>query len=302
MALASIGICADLPQGDLDWLMSQLAGHAVTVVQPGAMGAVEVLFGNPDPAELRPGPLRWLQLESTGFGEYAGAARACRDLVITNLAGFFADPVAETLLAGVLGMLRGVDRLSQLQQVRHWQGGALRPGFGLLSGARVTLIGRGAIIRRLEELLRPFGGRIDSFGQDHDPQALDAALAQAQVVFACLPHTPETEGLISARRVALMGPQTIFANAGRGSLLDEAALVQALHTGTLGGAVLDVTRDEPLPPDSPLWDCPRLLLTQHTGGGHRGEARRKAEWFLANLARWQAGQPLLGRINADRGY
>jgi len=272
------------------------------VVEPGAIGEVEVLFGNPDPAELHPGPLRWLQLESPGFGEYAPAAGRCPDLVITNLAGFFADPVAETLLAGVLGLLRGVDQLSRLQLQRAWQGGALRPGLGLLSGAEITLIGRGAIMQRLAELLQPFGGRIESFGQNHDPQTLDAALARSQAVFACLPHTPQTEGLISARRVALMGPQTIFANAGRGSLLDEAALVQALHRGALGGAVLDVTRDEPLPPDSPLWHCPRLLLTQHTGGGHRGEARRKAEWFLANLARWQAGQPLLGVINAERGY
>lgn len=300
--MAKIGICAELTQDDRAWLAEQLAGQDFAFVSPDAANDCELVFGNPDPLRLDGASLRWLQLESTGFAEYLPLTRRHPDLQITNLAGFFAEPVAETLLAGVLALLRGVNVLVRLQDTANWQGATLRPGLRLLCGATVTLIGRGAIMARLAALLQPFGCRILQFGRDHDPAELDRGLAASLIVAACVPDTPGTRGLIHEGRIASLGPDAIFANAGRGTLVDEKALVAALTTGRLGGAVLDVTQQEPLAADNPLWTCPRLLLTQHTGGGFAAELRGKAERFVANLSRWQSGQPLLGVIDPERGY
>ena len=147
-----------------------------------------------------------------------------------------------------------------------------------------------------------FFARTGRAGSLSTPAELDAALATADLLLNTLPHTPATIGFLNHTRLARLKPNAVVVNVGRGSTLDETALVALLDSGHLGGAVLDVTAVEPLPAASPLWRHPKVLLTQHTGGRFPGELDRKLDVFLANLARFERGEPLASVVAAGRGY
>lgn len=272
---------------------------------PGSFRHADIVFGNVPPHWLRQAPhLLWMQLESVGFGEYAGLEWATigRGAELTNLAGFFAEPVAESALAGILALMRGIKQSVELKQQGAWRGDAIRPQLSMLEGADAILFGNGSIIRRLAELLAPFRCRVTRFDSRWTPDALDLALAGARVVVAAAPHTDRTQGVFGRDRLALLPTDAILVNFGRGSLVDEEALADALEARRLAGAVLDVTRDEPLPAGHRFWRCPNLILTQHTGGGTADETQRKVDFFVENLARFRAGQPLQNRVDFIRGY
>ena len=268
---------------------------------PPAFQAAQVVFGNPTVAWLAQAPdLKWVQLESVGFGEYAG-----QDLggaTLTNLAGFFAEPVAESILAGLLALYRGIDRLTLLRRDGIWMGDDIRPTLRCLADARVTLFGMGAINARLADMLIPFGCRIKALRSGWRPEVLDAALAETDILVATAPETAATRDAFDARRLSLLPTSAVVASFGRGSVLDETALATTLTDGALSGAVIDVTREEPLPRDHPFWTCPNLILTQHSGGGTGDEIDRKIDLFLANLARYRAGEPLIGVVSFEKGY
>lgn len=268
-------------------------------------GRCEVAFGNVPAGWLAQGPaLRWVQLESVGFGEYRGLdwSTLGRAVTLTNIAGLFAEPVAETALAGILALYRGLDRLVRLQSAGSWEGDPMRRSLRTLAGARVVLFGRGAINRRLAELLRPFGCAVEDFGRGWAAERLDRALSAADVVVSAVPETDDTLGVFDAARLSLLKPTALFVNLGRGSVVAEAALAERLRDGRLAGAVLDVTAQEPLPPSHELWRCPNLILTQHTGGGTEDEIDRKIEIFADNLTRYRAGAPLVGVVDFEKGY
>jgi len=264
-----------------------------------------VAFGNVPPSWLAQSQtLRWIQLESVGFGEYRNLDWQAlgRSIAVTNLAGFFAEPVAETALAGILALHRGIDRLVRLQSAGDWQGDRLRKELHTLAGAKVILFGYGSINRRLADLLTPFGCKITPFGRDWTADELDGALSVADIVVCAVPETNATVGLFDAARLSLLKPSVLFVNLGRGSVLVEDALAERLRDGRLGGAVIDVTAHEPLPPEHGFWDCPRLILSQHSGGGTADEIDRKIEVFADNLARYRAGTPLVGLVDFEQGY
>lgn len=270
-----------------------------------ALAASEVAFGNMPAEWLYDAPkLRWHQLESVGFGEYAALdwAKLSSQLKISNLKGFFADPVAESIVAGILSLYRGIDTLTHLQAKGEWVGDALRPQLRLLKNATVVLFGHGDINHRVEELLKPFACTVTAFAREWEAAHLELALAKADVVVCAVPHTPRTAGLFNAARIGKLKPGAILVNFGRGSLVDEGALADALASGQLGGAVIDVTQDEPLPKSHNFWRCPRLILTQHTGGGSSDEIDRKIDVFLSNLARYRKGETPSGLIDLQRGY
>ena len=270
-----------------------------------ALPGCEIALGNLPPEWLAAAAkLRWVQLESTGFGEYAPFEQTGtgRRPVFTNLAGFFAEAVAETCLAGILALYRGIHVCAGLKETRVWRGDALRPGLQTLKGRSVVLFGFGAINRRLAELLQPFGCRITAFRSDWKAETLDAALAKADVVVCAAPDTPGTRQVFDRTRLRRMPGSAVFVNAGRGSAVDENALASDLSEGRLGGAVIDVTETEPLPPDHPFWDCPGLILTQHTAGGSADEIDRKLRVFADNLERFRSGRPLCGIVDFRKGY
>jgi len=265
----------------------------------------EVVFGNVPPDWLQnTQALRWAQLDSVGFGEYRSLdwQQLGSQITLTNLAGFFSDPVAQTALGGILALYRGLDQLILHRLNQRWEGEKQRTQLRTLSGAQIVLFGHGAINRRLEQLLSGFDCAIQTFGKSWTPAQLDAALSQADIVISTVPETDATVGVFSAQRLALLKHDAIFVNCGRGSVVDEIALASMLDSGALYGAVVDVTIDEPLPADHPFWRTPRLLLTQHTGGGTLDELDRKIRVFADNLSRYLNNQPLHNRVDFNRGY
>ncbi|MBS0661632.1 MAG: D-2-hydroxyacid dehydrogenase [Verrucomicrobia bacterium] len=273
----------------------------------------EIVFGNV-PADWLAAArrLRWVQLDSAGVDAYLDLNRRRGGLpvVITNLSDFFGQPVAEAALAGLLAFFRRLPALLAAQRDGRWIKPEVEAANSIrqLHGARVIVLGAGAIGRRIAALLAPFEVTLEFFARTA-PDAtlrtraqLDAALPAADVVIGTLPHTPDTAGLFDAPRLGRLARHAVLVNVGRGSLLDEAALLVALNENRLAGAVLDVTAVEPLPPGHAFWTHPRVLLTQHTGGRFPDETAAKVRRFLENLAHFRAGEPLRGVLDAGRGY
>ena len=303
--MTEISVYVPLSEAQQDFLRRGATGDNIRFCDGTAACDSPVVFGNPDARIVMANQnLRWLQLESVGFGEYAALdwSRPGGAAMVSNLAGFFADPVAETALAGILALYRGIDQLGELRRRAEWIGDPIRTGLRQLTGARVVLFGRGAINTRLGQLLAPFGCRVVTFGSDWLKVDLETELARADVVVATVPDTPATRGLFDARRFSQMKPRSVFCNLGRGSLVEETALAVALNSGHLSGAVIDVTRDEPLPAGHPFWKTPNTILTQHSGGGTSDEIDRKINTFLTNLARFHAGKLPLGLVDFTKGY
>ena len=265
--------------------------------------ASDIAFGGPPRSwvEAHPG-LRWLQTDSVGVEEYLELDHGGSGLIITNLAGFFADPVAESVLASILALARGIDECSRLKQDQRWRGDALRPELWLLRDRRFVLFGRGAIGDRLRQLLLPFGCQVTEFGSDWNAETLDCALARADVVACAVPDMPQTRGVFDRRRIGLMPCTAIFVNVGRGTVVDEIALAEALGDGRLAGAALDVTIDEPLPAAHPFWACPNLILTQHSAGGSKYEIIQMVRFFADNLQRFRRGTRLANVVDFKRGH
>lgn len=265
----------------------------------------EIVFGNVPATWLTLSKkLRWVQLDSVGFGEYRALdwLTLGQQVTVTNLAGFFADQVAESVLAGILALYRGVDQLVLLREKAQWLGDPLRTRLRCLTGARVLLFGFGTINQRVAELLQPYACSIQSFARNWEVGALDQAISESDIVVSTVPETDLTKGVFDQHRLSLLGASGIFINFGRGSVVDEDALVTALQSGSLGGAVIDVTNDEPLPPQHPLWSTPNTILTQHTGGGSVDELDRKIDVFADNFARYKTGRSLQRVVDFERGY
>ncbi len=299
-------------------LEAALAAHTLTfcaelpeLEKRAAIATAHVIFGNVPAAWLGAAAgLRWVQLESAGVDAYLALNHPPRatPVQLTHLAGFYDRAVAEAALAGILAFYRQLPRLLVAQPAAQWIKPQVESSIRALAGQRVLLLGAGGIARRLARLLAAFDAQVQFFsrtvraGSLSSPAELDAALATTDLLINTLPHTPATIGFLNRTRLARLKPAAVVCNVGRGSTLDESALVEHLDSGHLGGAVLDVTAIEPLPPASPLWRHPQVLLTQHTGGRFPGETDQKIDVFLANFARFDRGEPLQGGVEVTRGY
>ena len=298
-----VALCVELSPAQTSRLRAGLG--AAELVESNDLAGCDVAFGNPEvDALIGAKSLRWVQLESVGFGEYLNLDwdKLSQRLTLTNLAGFFADPVAETALAGLLAMARGIDDLLHLQATTTWEGDPVRARLRSLSGNHVVMVGFGAINQRLAALLAPFNCQITPVRKATPLDELDRALATADIVVCSAPDTLATRGMFDASRLALLPDHAVFANFGRGSIVNEAALADALNSGQIGGALLDVTVEEPLPTSHPFWHCPNTILTQHSGGGTVDELDQKIDVFLSNFTRFRNGEPLVGIVDMNRGY
>ena len=276
-----------------------------------ALREADVAFGQPDPdMALQCERLRWIQLTTAGYTRYdsAGfrAAFGGRGAQLTNSSLVYAEPCAEQVLAFMLAQARQLPASHESQRTdRAWPYIERRARTRLLLGQSVVLLGFGAIGRRLAELLAPFDMQITAVrrkpaGDENvrvvTEDQLDAALAKADHVVNILPENPATIGFVNASRLAAMKRGAIFYNVGRGTTVDQEALLAALDSGALGAAYLDVTDPEPLPPEHPLWSAPRCYITPHTAGGHDTEPARLVGHFLDNLQRFTRGEALLDRV------
>jgi len=174
---------------------------------------------------------------------------------------------------------------------------------GQLPGKTLAIVGPGKIGREIARLARPFGVRTvalgrttrspEELGVDHvyTRPELHTMLGEADFLVVIAPHTPETEDMIDAAAIAALKPGAVLINIARGQLLDEDALLAAIRVGHLAGAALDVFRDEPLPPTSPFWDEPNVIINAHSASTSEGEDERIVDIFRENLRHYLAGQP-----------
>ncbi len=266
----------------------------------------DVIFGNV-PAEWieSASNLRWIQLHSVGFDKYQDLNSKA---TLTNMKGFYAQPCAETAVGGVLAFYRKMDVFGILRSQNKWVGQSMRCEMSLLRKKKVLIIGTGSIGQACRKILSGFDCPTDFFGRSNPearfrtPEDLQQSIHEYEVIINTLPGTEETRKFVSAEMISRFHSNAVFANVGRGTTVDEEALTHALLNGDIAGAVLDVTEEEPLPEKHPLWDCPNVILSQHSGGGYREEFRDLTDIFMENLNRFLADEPLENVIDPQKGY
>jgi D-3-phosphoglycerate dehydrogenase len=231
------------------------------------------------------------------------------DIIVTSASGVLANQVADHTMALLTGLLRSLPTFFRAQQRREF----IRRPTRDLHRARIGIIGLGRNGRRLAEVLSAFRTTIlatDWFPAHKPPHvaellpadAVDQMLPRVDILILAAPLTEHTRGMINARRLALLPPGAILINVARGPLVVEADLVAALESGHLGGAGLDVTDPEPLPPASRLWDLPNVIITPHVGGQSATRIDDMTNFFCENLRRYLTGRPLLNLVDKRLGF
>ncbi|MCI8436990.1 D-2-hydroxyacid dehydrogenase [Oscillospiraceae bacterium 44-5] len=272
-----------------------------STVTPEQLAAATVIFGWPRAESMKQAvSLKWFQTMWAGTEEYAGFLP--EGILFTSSSGSNSRSVAEHMLTGLMAVCRRLPAYLDSQRAHVWKDeGPMKT----VLGGTVLVLGAGNVGSTFAGLCQGLGaktiglkrtvtGPVAGFDEVRPMDELDALLPQADVVALTLPHSPQTAGLMNTDRIARMKDDAILISAGRGSVLDQDALVRAMTAGKLWGAALDVTDPEPLPDNSPLWDVPNLLLTPHVAGGLRLEITRRkcVEMAQENLRRYLAGEPL----------
>ena len=240
---------------------------------------------------------KWLHMFSAGLDNPVFGLLADRGVTVTHSAGSSAVPIAHTVIMHVIALCREARAFGVAQSEHRWA----NSGTLDLEGRRMTVVGLGSIGTEVARLAAHFGMHV--VGVRRTPTGTEPCetwpttrllelLPQTDDLVLTAPLTPETRGLIGERELALLPRGAHVVNVGRGELIDEPALVDALQSGQLGGAALDVFVVEPLPADSPLWDLPNVIVTPHSAGTTALAAKRAADIFADNLRRFAAGAPL----------
>ncbi|MFE6332652.1 D-2-hydroxyacid dehydrogenase [Streptomyces sp. NPDC057798] len=278
-------LAARLPAADV-LLVWDFTSHAVRHAWPG---------DGPRP--------RWIHTASAGVDHLMCPELASCDTVVTNARGIFDEPIAEYVAALVLAMAKDLPRTLELQGRRTWRHRESRR----LKGTRACVVGSGPIGQAVVRTLKALGvvpalvGRVPRTGI-HGPEDLDRLIARADWIIAAAPLTEQTHGMFDARRFGMMQPSARFINVGRGQLVVEEALVEALSKRWIAGAALDVFAHEPLGPDSPLWGLPGLIVSPHMSGDTVGWRDELAAQFVEFYTRWEAGRTLPNVVDKQRGY
>jgi phosphoglycerate dehydrogenase-like enzyme len=250
--------------------------------------------------------LRWLQAIGAGV-DWALVPELPSRVVVTRAPGIFGPWMSEYVLGWCSWVTQRMETYRAAQRQRRWLDDVLP---GRLRGKTLTLVGVGDIGREIARVARAVGmhvigvsrsgERVPAVERVYRPGYLARALAAADFVVVVVPLTKKTRGLIGERALAAMRPGAWLLNIGRGAVVDEAALVQALQTHRIAGAVLDVFPTEPLPADHPLWGLDNVVITPHVAGPSTAE--EIAPVFNDNLARWLRGRPLQHVVDRARGY
>ena len=253
--------------------------------------------------------LRWVQSASAGVDALLFPDLVASDVEVTNARGVFDEPIAEWVIGAMLASVTGLHASILDQRRREWTSGRTTQR---LEGARLVVVGPGPIGRATATRALALGmsvalvgrepRRHETFGDVLGVDRLHDALADADHVLDALPLTDATRELFDAAAFAAMAPRAWFYNVGRGGTVDETALVEALRSGRIAGAALDVFAIEPLPAESPLWDMPNVIVSPHVSGDVAGWEEQVVAIFVENAHRFAAGEPLANLVDKGAGH
>ena len=293
-------------------------GCALEFVGAGGISAenaadAEMVIGNPPHALLpRLTSLKALQLGSAGNDGYDTAIQQLPGAKLYNASGAYGLTLAEHMLGTLLMLMRNLHLYRDQQLSRRWE---LLGSMSSIWGARILVLGLGNVGTMFAERVKALGAHVIGMKRTPDSKPdcvdklwtidqIDEVLPTVDAVCMSLPNTPATAGILSAARIAAMKPGAYVVNVGRGSAIDQKALTDALNSGRLGGAALDVTVPEPLPEDDPLWTAKNCIITPHAAGGF-ALSQTKAylvEILLENLRAFVSGAPMHNEVDVTRGY
>jgi len=253
--------------------------------------------------------LRWIQSSAAGLDHCLVPEVIDSDIQVTSASGVLSRQVADHTLALLAGLLRNLPTFFRAQQARQFERLPTRD----LHGARIGIIGLGGNGRRLARVLKAFETTIlatDWFPEVACPDvdqllpadAIDQLLPQVEILILAAPLTLQTRGMIDARRLRLLPAGAVLINVARGPLVVESDLIEVLQSGHLWGAAVDVTEQEPLSPESPLWELPNVIITPHVGGQRASRIDDMTALFCENLRRYQQGEPLVNLVDKRLGF
>ncbi len=251
--------------------------------------------------------LKWVTTAATGVNGWPLALLDSRQLVLTNGAGVGSIPISEYVVMGLLAGIKGLPALVRAQDRHEWI--ERPPSLAEMHGKRALIYGYGAIGRAIADRLRPFGVSVIGVRRNpgDEPGVIgtadwEARLPATDLLILSVPLTGATSALVGATQLAALPKGAWVANIARGGLIDQGALIAALKSGHLGGAYLDVTDPEPLPPESELWSLPNVVLTPHTSWATEHLMERAAAIFLDNFDRYGRGELLRNVVDLSQGY
>ena len=252
--------------------------------------------------------LRWIHVAGAGVDAVLTPEIEASDVTITNARGVFNRSIAETVAAMMLVFAKDILTTIDLQGREEW----LHRETEMLSGQTAVVVGAGEIGRAINGILRSLGVDVigvatverpdPDFGVLRSIDQLDDLLPRADFVVVILPLTEFTRGLFGPDQFRLMKKTARFINVGRGELVDEDALVDALRSNEIAGAALDVFRTEPLPSGHPLWGMPNVIVSPHMSADFHGSLEALGDQFVDNLEKWLTGEPLLNVVDKTLGY
>ena len=250
--------------------------------------------------------LEWVQVMAAGVEKFIQNAEQFKNIPVCRVLGVFGKYMAEYVLAYVFYFSQDISRVLKAQSERRWD--YFLPQF--VYKKTLGVMGLGNMGTAVAQKAKDVGMRVVSWDMvKRDVSAVDRQygapelkdfLREADFVAVTLPATPETRNVVNREAFRVMKKTAYFINISRGANVDEEALVEALKNNTIAGAVLDVMKQEPLPPESPLWDCPNLVLSAHISGPNLPEDM--VEVFRENFQRYLKKEPLIGLINFERGF
>jgi phosphoglycerate dehydrogenase-like enzyme len=260
--------------------------------------------------------LKWVHSSAAGVGSLLSPEMIASDVIVTNTRGAHAAAMAEHVIMMVLALARRLPTAVRAQDARRWVQREIYDDVPvyIMRGRRMGLVGLGAIGSEVARVAAGIGMRVsavrkhveaprpDGVDRVYPPEALHTLLGESDVVVLCPPLTRETRGLISAPELRAMKPTALLVNVGRGKLIDEPALIEAMRARTIAGAALDVVAKEPLDPASPLWTLDNVLITPHVSTARHDFWEAVIELFAVNFERYRRGEPLLNVVDKTAGY
>ncbi len=277
------------------------------------LAEAEVIYGLILPQNLlaRAPKLKWFQTLSAGVDRFGKMDIWDSPVTITNVSGIHTTPIGEFAFQFMLMFAKGAPQCFQMKQKHEWN--RFMPS--VLRDKTVGIVGLGNIGREIARLSKAFGMRVIATRRSATQQKraryvdillpagqLNQLLSESDYVIVATPLTPETRGLIGDKELRAMKPSACIINIARGGIIDEEALIRALDEKRIAGAGLDVVANEPLPPESPLWDFDNVILSPHVSGGMEDYMGQATGIFCENLKRYLNGEKLLNVIDKKKGY